>query len=53
MQLKKLFRLGFGYMLSDGKIGANMAPPSRSYILLHRNGRDIEDYSESANRKST
>ena len=40
-------------MLSDGKIGANMTPPSRSYIVLNRNGKDVEDYSEHQNRKST
>ncbi|CBY24173.1 unnamed protein product [Oikopleura dioica] len=46
-------KLGFGYKLSDGKIGANMPSPSKSFIILRRNGFMADDYSEYRQLRTT
>ena len=50
--INQFIRLGFGYMLSDGKMGANMPPPSRSYVLLQRDGLEATCFSSSRNMLS-
>ena len=44
------FSLGFGYELSDGKIGVLLH--ANSYIVLQRDGVTVDDWSQTNNRQA-
>ena len=45
-----IFSLGFGYELSDGKIGVLLH--ANSYIVLQRDGVTVDDWSQTNNRQA-